>query len=185
MSNSYPKLLEQCVEALDSARGFAPSAVAHRIFETLVDDEPSIADARAFRLCELGQFAQRGLQEKVRKDTRNLTSSDPRQLRLFPDLDLRYTVPQADGGERQIEHARMTRDEWLRAEDLLRNKAIETLRKADALEQCRMSFDHLWAKHPEMTSEEAFRKAAVKNQQRASGRPSALAGRSENRGACR
>jgi hypothetical protein len=116
MSNSYPKLLEAGLEALDSPRGLSPAALSERIFDALVADEPSIADTQAFRRCELGQFAQRGLHEKVRKDIRNQTSPDARQQRLFPDLDLRYTVVHDAGVERQIEHAHMTRPEWLSAE---------------------------------------------------------------------
>ena len=170
MSNSYPKLLEQCLEVLDSPRGLSPAAVSQRIFEAMVDEEPSIADTQAFRRCELGQFAQRGVHEKVRKDIRNQPSSDSRQQRLFPNLDLRYTVIAEDGVERQIEHAHMTRPEWLRAESLLRNKAVETHRKADALEQCRLSLDPLWAQHPDLTSAQVFEMAAAAGTCRNSGR---------------
>jgi hypothetical protein len=161
MSNSYPKLLEACLDDLDSPRGLSPAAVSQRIFDTLVNEEPSIADGRAFRLSELGQVAQRGLHEKVRKDIRNQTSSDSRQEWLFPNLDLRYTVIDGAGVERQIEHAHMIRAEWLLAERLLRSKAAETQRKADILEQCRLSLDHLWSRHPEMTSAQVFALAAA------------------------
>lgn len=161
MSNSYPKLLEQSLQALDSPRGVSPAAIAERVFDALVDGEPSLADGRAFRFCELGQFAYRGVQERVRKDIRNQVSAESGQTRLFPGLDLRYTVVHADGVERQIEHAHMTRPEWLSAEGLLRHKALETLRKAEALERCRLSFDHLWTEHPEWPAAQVFALAAV------------------------